>query len=80
MRERSEKEFLAHSQAAHLAVKSLALIGDTSAHEAGAKPHSPGRGIFDKETRRKPLAFVADAVGYGISMPFWYFEVGSTML
>jgi hypothetical protein len=24
------------------------------------------RGIFDKETRRKPLAFVADALSYGI--------------
>jgi hypothetical protein len=23
-------------------------------------------GVFDKETRRKPLAFAADAVGYGI--------------
>jgi len=25
------------------------------------------RGVFDKETRRKPLAFAADAVRYGIS-------------
>jgi hypothetical protein len=24
------------------------------------------RGIFDKETRRKPLAFAADALSYGI--------------
>jgi hypothetical protein len=24
------------------------------------------RGVFDKETRRKPLAFAADAVSYGI--------------
>jgi len=24
------------------------------------------RGVFDKETRRKPLAFAADAVGYGV--------------
>jgi hypothetical protein len=24
------------------------------------------RGVFDKETRRKPLAFAADAVRYGI--------------
>jgi hypothetical protein len=24
------------------------------------------RGAFDKETRRKPLAFAADAVSYGI--------------
>jgi hypothetical protein len=27
-----------------------------------------GRGVFDKETRRKALAFAADA-GYGKSMP-----------
>jgi hypothetical protein len=26
------------------------------------------RGVFDKETRRKPLAFAVDAVCYGISM------------
>jgi hypothetical protein len=24
------------------------------------------RGVFDKETRRKPLALAADAVSYGI--------------
>jgi len=24
------------------------------------------RGVFDKEIRRKPLAFAADAVSYGI--------------
>jgi hypothetical protein len=24
------------------------------------------RGVFDKETRRKPVAFAADAVRYGI--------------
>ena len=24
------------------------------------------RGVFDEETRRKPLAFAADAVSYGI--------------
>jgi hypothetical protein len=29
------------------------------------------RGVFDKETRRKPLAFAADAVRYGIWMPVW---------
>jgi hypothetical protein len=40
---------------------SLALIGNASAHKIGAKTCSPGRGIFDKETRRKPLAFAADA-------------------
>ena len=30
-----------------------------------------GRGIFDKETRRKPLVFAADAV-YGDSKAVWY--------
>jgi hypothetical protein len=29
------------------------------------------RGVFDKETRRKPLAFAADAVGYGICTGVW---------
>jgi len=29
------------------------------------------RGVFDKETRRKPLAFAADAVRYGISTAAW---------
>ena len=28
-------------------------------------------GVFDKETRRKPLAFAADAVRYGISTIVW---------
>src|SRR5512144_1324294 len=32
---------------------------------------SVGRGIFDKETRRKPLVFAADAV-YGDSKAIWY--------
>jgi hypothetical protein len=32
---------------------------------SGWKIKSP-RGVFDKETRRKPLAFAADAVCYGI--------------
>jgi hypothetical protein len=27
---------------------------------------SPTRGVFDEEARRKPLAFAADAVSYGI--------------
>jgi hypothetical protein len=27
---------------------------------------TPSRGVFDKETRRKPLVFAADAVNYGI--------------
>ena len=31
-----------------------------------AKEENLIRGIFDKETRRKPLAFAADAVSYGI--------------
>jgi len=29
------------------------------------------RGIFDKETRRKPMVFAADAV-YGDSKAVWY--------
>jgi hypothetical protein len=29
------------------------------------------RGVFDKETRRKPLAFAAGAVRYGISTAAW---------
>ena len=36
-------------------------------HTIGAKP-----GIFDKETRRKPLAFAADAASYGDWWLFWY--------
>jgi hypothetical protein len=47
-----------------LAVKSLALIGNASAHESRGGDPYPSRGVFDKETRRKPLAFAADA-GYG---------------
>ena len=45
---------------------SLALIGNASAHKFGAKTGSPGRGIFDKETRRKPLAFAGDAAAMAI--------------
>jgi hypothetical protein len=30
------------------------------------KQYMPGRGGFDKQTRRKALAFAADAVCYGI--------------
>jgi hypothetical protein len=45
--------------------KSLALIGNASAHNAGGKWES-GRSVFDKETRRKPLASAADVVSYGI--------------
>ena len=56
---------VAAATAIHRSEKSLALIGNASAQDAGAKPRSPGRGIFDKATRRKALAFAADAVGYG---------------
>ena len=46
--------------------KSLALIGNAS----GGTFEWSGRtwigGVFDKETRRKPLAFAADAGSYGI--------------
>jgi len=45
--------------------KSLALIGNASGQTLGAEGISM-RGVFDKETRRKPLAFAADAVRYGI--------------
>ena len=47
-------------------VMSLALIGNASAHRIGAKTYSPSRGIFDKETRRKPLALAADAAAMAI--------------
>jgi hypothetical protein len=42
-------------------VWSLALIGNASAGQF-AFGKKPIRGVFDKETRRKPLAFAADAV------------------
>ena len=45
---------------------SLASIGNASAHKIGAKACSPSRGIFDKETRRKPLALAADAAAMAI--------------
>jgi hypothetical protein len=45
---------------------SLAFIGNASAAYIAGKAVDPNRGVFDKETRRKPLAFAADA--YGISM------------
>jgi hypothetical protein len=45
---------------------SLALIGNASGQTFGAEGISI-RGVFDKETRRKPLAFAADALRYGIS-------------
>jgi hypothetical protein len=44
---------------------SLALIGNASGQTVGVEGVSI-RGVFDKETRRKPLAFAADAVRYGI--------------
>jgi hypothetical protein len=47
-----------------LSGSSLALIGNASAHEGRGEDLYPSRGVFDKETRRKPLAFAADA-GYG---------------
>jgi hypothetical protein len=48
-----------------LEVSSLALIGNASEQTLGAE-RILMRGVFDKETRRKPLAFAADAVRYGI--------------
>jgi hypothetical protein len=44
---------------------SLALIGNASDRTPRRKIMRT-RGVFDKETRRKPLAFAADAVRYGI--------------
>ena len=44
---------------------SLALIGNASGQTVGVGGVS-NRGVFDKETRRKPLAFAVDAVRYGI--------------
>jgi len=41
------------------------LIGNASAGNFAFGKKSL-RGVFDKETRRKPLAFAADAVRYGI--------------
>src|SRR4051812_25361024 len=49
---------------------SLAFIGNASAEQDAGEAVHPSRGVFDKETRRKPLAFAADA--YGISMPLLY--------
>jgi hypothetical protein len=44
--------------------KSLALIGNASARKRPCIEEFL-RGIFDKETRRKPLAVAADALSYG---------------
>jgi len=43
----------------------LALIGNASGQTFALRWISI-RGVFDKEVRRKPLAFAADAWGYGI--------------
>jgi hypothetical protein len=51
-------------------VLSLTLIGNASGQTFGAERWSI-RGVFDEETRRKPLAFAADAVRYGISTAAW---------
>jgi hypothetical protein len=45
---------------------SLALIGNASGRTLRGWKIESSRGVFDKETRRKPLAFAADAVRYGI--------------
>jgi len=45
---------------------SLALIGNASARERRGEDVKLSRGVFDKETRRKPLAFAADAAAMGI--------------
>jgi hypothetical protein len=59
-----ESQFEDPRQAA--GVSSLALIGNASAHKVGAKSYGLSRGIFDKETKRKPLAFAADAAPMAI--------------
>jgi hypothetical protein len=43
----------------------LALIGNASGQTFARRGISI-RGVFDKEVRRKPLAFAADAWSYGI--------------
>jgi hypothetical protein len=43
----------------------LALIGNASGQTFALRWISI-RGVFDKEVRRKPLVFAADAWGYGI--------------
>jgi len=42
------------------------LIGNASGRILWVRKTLILRGVFDKETRRKPLAFAADAVRYGI--------------
>jgi hypothetical protein len=48
---------------------SLGLIGDVSGQKPERKVKNRIRDIFDKQSRRKPLAFAVgagDAAGYGI--------------
>jgi hypothetical protein len=52
----------------HFDELSLALIGNSLGGDGWAQRIFDGRGIFDKETRRKALAFATDAV-YGYSKP-----------
>lgn len=54
-------------KAIHLAGLSLALIGNGSAMADRATACWRCRGIFDKETRRKPLAFAAARQLWGFS-------------
>ena len=57
---------------------SIALIGNVSAHEGRAEDVNASRGVFDKETRRKPLALAADAAGLwklnAVSVLSYYFH------
>jgi hypothetical protein len=53
------------ADAAIVDASSLALIGNASGWTLRVG-NMLIRGVFDKETRRKPLAFAADAVRYGI--------------
>ena len=48
---------------------SLALIGNASGRRVSVS-RGVARGIFDKETRRKPLAVAADALVMGIECSF----------
>ena len=46
--------------------KSLGLIGNASGRNSSVNRDST-RGIFDKQTRRKPLAIAVDAVLWGLN-------------
>ena len=48
-------------------VSSLALIGNASGKKRSVNSGQSPRGIFDKETRRKPLVFAADAGLWGLN-------------